>query len=237
MKIRFLTYPFLLTALTMAGALVSSCGKNEEASPQGFNTELNLINVSPDVRPVYLYIGGQIQNNRTTYSFPNASGYFFLGSTTPPLQIRKSSGDLNQPIVATINDTLRSDMRYTLFITGLLGDSTLATIFLRDTASIPTIGYGKLRFVNASPRSQGFDIYANDTKAFANQPFKAVSKFIEMPAGNYTLKITPTGSTDVLTTLNNFQVQDGKLYTLYTRGIAGRTDTAAFGAAVILNSK
>lgn len=66
--------------------------------------------------------------------------------------------------------------------------------------------------------------------------YKKVSGYVEVPAGIYDFKITATGApASVLTDLSRITVQDGKLYTLFTKGLVGRTDTAALSLNVITN--
>jgi hypothetical protein len=123
-----------------------------------------------------------------------------------------------------------------LFVTGLRADTTVTGIFTIDTSSSSTPGRGKIRFINASPRSMGLDVTANGTLAFTNRTFKSVSKFIEIAPGNYDFIITPTGvPANVLKTIPRVSIQDGKLYTIYSYGMVGRVDSAAFGGGVIAN--
>ena len=234
-----LAYLFVaVTGVFSVGCLLSSCGKTTILPPAS-NILYQVVNLSPDLLPVDLYID-LAKKNTVSFSYPTPSGYFGLTSIDPPFLIRSSSPLISTANILSIPDTLRNNMRYTLFITGLRNNvrpqDSVTYIFTRDTASAATAGRGKIRFVNASPGSGGLDITANGTTAFANQVYKNVSKFIEVPAGNYDFRIYPTGiTTTLLSDLPGITVQDGKLYTLYCRGVIGRTDSAAFGSAVIAN--
>jgi hypothetical protein len=92
-----------------------------------------------------------------------------------------------------------------------------------------------MRFVNASPRSTGFDVTANNTTAFTNVPYKTVSAYRELPAGVYDFKIYPTATSILLQDVPNITIQDGRLYTFYCYGLAGHTDSLAFGTGFITN--
>jgi len=90
--------------------------------------------------------------------------------------------------------------------------------------------------VDASPSGAGgLDVYANNTKAFNKIKYPQYSDFVELPNGYYDFTITATGSSTVLKTISNYQIEDGRLYTLYTYGYVNRTDSAAFNAAFIIN--
>lgn len=216
----------------MGAAMLSSCSKNTSTTPSAITAQLNIINVSPDLYPVDLYIALRKQNARSyTYAVP--SGYLSLSSLATPLEIRTTR---NPAIIFTKNDTsLIVNIKYSLFVTGLVSDNTRSTIFVTDTDAIPTVGRGKVRFINASARSANVDVYANGTLAFKNQGFKSVSRYLELTAGVYDLKIYAVNTTSVLADLPNTTIQDGRLYTLYTRGVVGRTDSAAFAAGLITN--
>lgn len=221
----------LFMAVLLTGGLLSSCGKETAASPTGLNTQLNIINASPDILPVNYFISGRIQNTKP-YIYGVPSGYIYIATLDTPLQIRS----YQNKILYTHRDTaLRPNIRYSIFITGLVADKTDTSIFLTDTSGAPTIGRAKVRFVNASARSAKVDVYANGAAIFKNQGFVAVTPYAEFPAGVYDFKIYSSNTTTVLTDLPNTTVQDGRLYTLYTRGIVGRTDTAAFTAGIITN--
>jgi len=220
-------------ALLLMAAVVS-CSKPNTVIPVGTNIQFQVVNLSPDLRPVNLWVGFQKRN--IAYSYPTPSGYFSMASVDTPFQIRSALATVSTANLVTIDTILRANTKYTLFVTGMRADSTVTGIFTKDTSSTSTPGRGKIRFVNASPRSANLDVTANGTAAFTNRAYKSVSKFIEMAPGNYEFKITPTGlPLNALKILPQVTIQDGKLYTIYSYGIAGRVDSAAFGAGVIAN--
>jgi hypothetical protein len=235
----------VLLSLGITGALIgtfiSSCGKTSSSSATALNIQYQVVNLSPDLGPVSLYINYSIYNN-LNFFYPTPSGYFYLSSIATPFQIRPSPNQLstttiiNTSNIFSLNDILKPNFKYTLFITGLNKTSTLDTLFLTDTGSTPTTGRGKVRFVNASPLSTGFDVLANGTLAFSNQQYKTVSNFIELPAGNYTFQVFASGTTaGVIGSEQNVTIQDGRLYTLYSYGVAGHTDSLAFGMGTLTN--
>jgi hypothetical protein len=228
---------FILNMLALVLPSLVSCSKTDTATPTNSDIQLQVMNLSPDSYPVGLY-----QNNLritgTNYSFGTAPAYFYLNSTAYPLQLRISRGDST---LVFDNDSLKfnNNTRYSLFFIGLFADKTLHPLFtVDDTASLPPIGKGgKLRFVNASPRSNKLDIWANGTLAIKSTDFGKVSDYITMPAGNYSFRVYAAGtSANSLTTLDRVTIQDGRLYTLYSRGMVGRVDSASFGLVVVANN-
>jgi hypothetical protein len=228
---------FLLNMLALVLPSLVSCSKTDTATPTNSDIQLQVMNLSPDSYPVGLY-----QNNLritgTNYSYNNPPAYFYLNSTAYPLQLRITRSD---SLIVFNNDSLKfnNNTRYSLFLIGLVADKTLKPLFtVDDTVSLPPIGKGgKLRFINASPRSKGIDIWANGSLVIKNTDFGNVSNYITLPAGNYSFRVYPTGTSEnSLTSLDRVTVQDGRLYTLYSRGMIGRTDSASFGLVITPNN-
>ena len=226
---------FIGMVITLVMPFIASCGKNESVAVPTTNTQLQVVNLSTDLLPVNLYIN--LRKRDAQYRYPTPSGYFSLAAFDTLFQIRKVVAGNNNSSVneISIDTTLKSNVKYTLFITGFKATDSISHIFISDTSAAPTSGRGKVRFVNATVGGI-FNITANGTPVFTKQKYKGVSKFVEMPAGNYNFKIYDQSSTTtILSELPNVTVLDGKLYTLYCRGIVGRTDTAAFGMGVLNN--
>jgi hypothetical protein len=233
-KNKVMVFLFLCCAGIMVIPFLASCGKSGGITPSSSRIQMQVVNLSPDLQPVYLYIG-LVKQSLSAYSYPSPSGYFSLTNIDTPIQIRSANPLISTTNFVSINTPLQVNFTYTLFVTGLRADSSITSIFAIDTARNPTPGRGKIRFVNASPRSGAFDITANSTLAFKNQTYKNVSKFIEVPPGNYDFKVMPTGKSTVISDLPGVTIGDGKVYTIYCRGVAGGADSVAFGTGVIIN--
>ncbi|HWZ35994.1 MAG TPA: DUF4397 domain-containing protein [Mucilaginibacter sp.] len=233
-KNRFMVFVISCCAGIMILSFITSCGKsNGGILPATSKIQFQVVNLSPDLLPVYLYVGTIRQNSNNFFTYPSPSGYFSLTNTATPIQIRSTR---NLATYITIDSVImHAYFKYTLFVTGIRADSTVVPIFTVDTASPPPAGRGKIRFVNASPRSAPVDVYANDKVAFQNRPYKNVSPYILLPPGNYDLKVTPAGQATVISTLPKFTIADGKVYTMYCRGVANGADSVAFGTGMIIN--
>lgn len=217
---------------------IASCGKNDGVTASNSRILFQVVNLSPDLQPVNLWVGYQRQQNYS-FTYPSPSGYFSLTNIDTPIQIRASSTNISTGNFISLKTPLLPNFRYTLFVTGLRADSSttnrVTSIFTIDTATNPSPGRGKIRFVNASPRSSAFDVTANGTIAFSNLAYKGVTPFIEIPPGIYQFRVLPTGQTTILSTLANVSILDGKVYTLFCRGVAGGADSVAFGTGIISN--
>ncbi len=226
---------FIGMVIALVFPFIASCGKNQEVVAPVTNTQLQILNLSTDLLPVNLYVN--LKKRPNEFRYPISSGYFSLGSFDTLFQIRTAAVTNTAAVnIISIDTTLKSNVKYTLFITGFKANNTISHIFVSDTSAAPISGRGKVRFVNATAGNNVFNVTANGTTVFANREYKSVSNFVEMPAGNYNFKIYDQSSTTtILSELPAVTVQDGKLYTLYSRGIVGRVDTAAFGLAILNN--
>jgi hypothetical protein len=237
-KNKAMVFLSLFFAGIMVVPFIASCGKGGGVSPAGSRIAMQVVNLSPDLQPINLWVGYRQQNNYA-FSYPNASGYFSLTSIDTPIQIRSGSQLGASTNFITRKDILKPNVRYTLFVTGLRFDTTttdrVTSILTVDTTSNPSPGRGKIRFVNASPRSSSFDVAANGSIAFLDAKYKSVSPFIEIPPGIYEFKVMPNKSATVISSLRNISILEGKVYTLYCRGVAGGADSVAFGAGIISN--
>jgi hypothetical protein len=232
---------FSLNAMVLVIGALMSCGKNDTAIPTSSNVRLQVIQLSPNSYPATLFMN-TLQVGTGSYSYGNTPNYFYLPRTDVPLQIR-----ISRDSVQAFNDTtkLLDNTRYSLFFLGLYGDKTdrrLQTLVTTDDAEeLPAVGKGgKVRFLNGSPNANGsFDVWANGSPVIKGIAFAKVSKYTTLPAGDYTFRVYQ-GNTSInsLGELTNVTVQDGRLYTLYSRGLVGRavTDTAAFNLSVVANN-
>lgn len=228
---RYMVYMMFMAVVAMASCNANSGGV---VNPSAATTKISVINASPDVGPVIVAVGGGTRLG-TYFRYPYASSYYSVSNGPENIQLR----DNKNITLITRNDTLAVNTSYTLFLTGINASSvsteSLSSMLVADTSATPALGSGKVRFINVSPRTPGLDVTANGTKVFSGVIYKGKSNYVQVPAGIYDFKIYAAGSSSVLVDVPLITIQDGRLYTLFTHGLTGRTDTAAIGAAVIIN--
>jgi hypothetical protein len=217
----------------------TSCAKEKTSTvaPSNLLSKLLFVHAATDVAKVDFYLDTYKQNSSPVI-YSRTLGYFGARGGEQSFVIRIPNTNL--PL---ISDKIALDNRanYTMVFTGLSSSTAypLGVLFIPDSAqALPSIGKAKLRFVNASPNGQLFDIYANNTLAFASSPYLQVTDYLELPAGTWNFKInltkTPAMTSDsTVADVERVVLQDGRLYTLFTRGIPGRIDSAALNAFVI----
>jgi hypothetical protein len=235
--IKILIYLCICIIFAFFISTLQSCGKAGNASPTGLNIQYEVLNLSPDLGPINLFVNfTQVNAVGNPFIFGVNQGYFYVPSIVTPYQFR-SGLSTGAPITQlNSNQLLQSGAKYSLFITGSFLSNSLDTIFTVDTSLAPKTGYGKLRFVNASPSATGgLDVYANGTLAFPGVVYGKHSDYMQLPAGNYDLQIDAKGTTTILNEQPLVTIQDGRLYTLYAYGYTNVVDSASFNSAVITN--
>jgi len=235
--------PLLYLLYCIAGVFfvsaIQSCGKAGGASATGLNIEYEIFNLSPNLGGINLYIKFNPVNTNP-FIFNNAPAYFFVPFTDTPYQFRQaittSTALGSGPTLFSSDEILTTGLKYSLFVFGTFNDKSFQQILTVDTATAPALGRGKVRFINISPTGTGgLDVYANGTKLFSALVYAKVSPWVEVPVGNYDFQIETTGTTNVLQDIPAYDIQDGRLYTIYAHGYSNRTDSALFNAGVIIN--
>ncbi|MCD5322891.1 MULTISPECIES: DUF4397 domain-containing protein [Pontibacillus] len=74
-----------------------------------------------------------------------------------------------------------------------------------------------IRVLHASPNAPNVDVYVNGQKLLQNVAFKQVSQYVPVMAGDYRIKITPTGKTEAVLT-KDIRVEPGQAYTVAAAG-------------------
>src|SRR5437763_16876755 len=78
---------FLFIAMVLIVPIIFSFGKQDNASPAGTNVQYHVLNLSPDLFPVNLFINFK-QANASRFVFSVDQGYFYVPSVTLPYQFR-----------------------------------------------------------------------------------------------------------------------------------------------------
>src|SRR5690606_12185853 len=130
-------------------------------------------------------------------------------------------GNFNSPVYDT-EIKLFQGKYYSLFIGGKSG--SLTSVLTEDDMTIPPQGKAKIRFVNLSPDSGALDFKMNNENTIAsNKKFKEYTSFHEIGVGNYTAKIE-SHEGDAIEIPVELKVEDGKIYTVWARGLVNSDD-------------
>lgn len=71
-----------------------------------------------------------------------------------------------------------------------------------------------IRIFHASPDAPAVDVYANGKLIARNLPYKRFTEYLEVPSGNYNVKVFPTGKTINPVINTNLTVEPETIYTI-----------------------
>jgi len=185
----------------------------DDRSPSAEKAGVRFIHTSPDAPAVDIAVascGGPILFEEA--SFRESLDYIMVDGGTYDLEVRLAGTGTVALLVEGV--TLESGGNYTIFATGLAGDGTLGALAIED-ASLPA----KLRVAHLSPDAPAVDIWANGSIILENVPFKGISDYLEVPAGEYRVQVTPTGATEPIVIDATVELGINKAYTVAATGL------------------
>jgi hypothetical protein len=123
-------------------------------------------------------------------------------------------GDKEEDTAVVVEDTAVEDTDTT--------DTDTDTNTDTDTDTDTPMGTAMVRVVHLSPDAPNVDVYANQTMVagLEDVPFLAGSGFLELPAGEYTFEVVPTGAgyDNVVPVPLTATLNDGDVYTAIAHG-------------------
>jgi len=190
----------MLNGLSKAVALLALCGVFFAAGCGGGGladkTNFRIMNATPDQTSITALLDGTSFASSVTYGSSN--NYAQTNAGSRHLQVEPSSSSsvfLDQ----TIN--LAGGTSNTAIIANFSSTGN-AILLTDDNTASATTGNFKLRIVNAAPGLGTADVYVlpsgtpitNSTPAISSLSFESSSKYLDMPAGSYSIVFTPPGS-------------------------------------------
>lgn len=175
---------------------------------------VSIYHASPNAPELDVFVDDR-QVNRL--EFTDYTGYLNFYTGTRNFKINPFNAS-NTLIDTTV--TFADGAFYSMFIINNL--SNVEALTVRDSASAPTEGTAKIRFINLSPDASALDVISNEGSGplFAGQEFKKPSDFVEVDAEESSFGIIPAGGTDELVSVSDINIQPGKFYTIIARGFA-----------------
>ena len=181
-------------------------------------TGLRVGHLSPDTPNVDIVVDGGIFLAEVPY--PAVTDIQALPAGTYNVAVQPSIAPGTFPI-GPVDLTLEAGTWYTVLAVDFLDN--IEALILDDDAR-PLATSAKVRIVHASPTAQDVDIYvvAPETDistvdpTLTAVPFKANTGYIALPAGDYEVTVTPTG-TKTPAIFKPISIEDGGVYTAIAR--------------------
>ncbi len=228
-----------ICALT-AIALFAACKKDNNVS--NGKAKVMLINASPDSASSYDYYFNDVKLNTQSAAYPSHSSYINIDAKNYSVKIA-AANTINP--VAELGANFGSGKNFSVFAYDTLNAGKIKAFAVEDNLTAPPAGKVKVRFFYLAPVAIAVDILANDAVIFNNRTYAdnvsegGKGAFTTIDAGTYTIKVRLAGSAEPIPALINFpdvKLEDGKIYTIFSKGKVTGTGNNALGAEIIVNN-
>ncbi len=206
------------------------------AVAQGGNTSLELLDVNSvasvrvvhdvaDAPAVDVLVDDAVAVN--ALAFPDFTDYAALAPDTYNVKVAADAD--NSVVVIDADLQLNAGSYYTVHAVGSLTEGSIEPLVVEDNPRrIATAA--QIRVIHGSSLAGPVDIYLTAgsdisaaTAALSNVPFKADSGYVQVPAGDYFVTVTPAGSKTAAIGPVAISLDANKIYTAVARDGAGLT--------------
>ena len=205
-----------LLGISISTLLFIGCGKNIDYSGADFSAA-TFINASPS-NPIFNVIVDDISQTATSLIFRASTQYLNIKPGARNIVLRSNNPALKVDYVTLPGENFENNKAATFiaYDTLLTTTSKLRIVRLKDTLTALPDGQIKVRFVPVAVNAPAVDVTflrttvtPNDSVTIFNQSYiggtptaariNEVSRFLQIPGGNYTIKQKIAGSQTVLT--------------------------------------
>ena len=195
-------------------------------------TNVLVVHASPDAPGVDLLLDGIVVNSQAL-PYPDNTGYLPVMAGTRSIKVN-ASGTVTTVIDATL--ALDPNVAYSIFAADIL--SNITPVVLTDDLTAPASGKAHVRFIHLSPNAPAVDITLTDgTVVFGDIEFKESTAFTPLDAASYDLQVRLAGTSTVVLNLPGIVLEDGKIYTVFAKGLVNGNGDQALGAEIIVNNQ
>ena len=216
MKLKF------LTLLLAAGALTAACSDDDDnTGPEG-EARVRVVHASPDAPDVDVLVDDAEVLGDVPYL--TASAYLDVPAGDQNLKVN-AAGTATALIDTDVSLVDGTD--YTVIASGLV--EAIEPIVLQDDNSAPAAGNARVRAIHGAPGAPAVDIYVTAPGAdlettiplLASVEFGDVADYIEAPAGDYQVRVTPAGTKTVVIDSGTLALSSGQVRTAIAVDAAG----------------
>jgi hypothetical protein len=204
----------LLTLLLAATALTAACDDDDDnTGPEG-EARIRVVHASPDAPEVDVLLDDTEVLSDVPYLV--ASGYLETSAGDHNLKVNAAG---TTTTVIDADATLADGTDYTVIASGLVAE--IEPIVLEDDNSAPAPGNVRVRAIHGAPSAPAVDVYVTAPEAdldaatpvLTNVAFGDVAPYLEVPAGDYQVRVTPAGTKIVVIDSGALTLASGQVRT------------------------
>ncbi len=178
-------------------------------------SNVRVVHAASDAPMVNITANDAILNGLENVDYQVASSRFEVETGTYDIGVTGILPGENAEVLQA-DVTLEADMNYDIFAVGNVGDETLSLLTVTSMETAVEAGNAQVQIVHAASMAPTVDIYvtAPDADISAEQPlvtaeFTDATDLIQVPAGDYQIRITPAGETTVVYDSGTVNLADG----------------------------
>jgi hypothetical protein len=212
----------LLTLLLAATAFTAACDDDDDnTGPEG-DARVRVVHASPDAPDVDVLLDDAVVLSDVPYLA--TSDYLETTDGDHNLKVN-AAGTTTTVIDADV--TLTDGTDYTVIASGLAAQ--IEPIVLEDDKTAPAAGSVRVRAIHGAPSAPAVDVYvtapdadlATATPTLTGVQFGDFSDYLEVPAGDYQVRVTPAGTKTVAIDSGALTLSGGQVRTVIAVDAAG----------------
>ena len=209
-----------LLACSMLPLFLIGCSDDDddvvqEPAPTPEYANVRVVHAASDAPMVNITANDSILNNLEGVDYQVASSRFEVETGMYDIGVTGILPGENAEVLQA-DVTLEADMNYDIFAVGNVSDDTLSLLTVTSMETAVDAGNAQVQIVHAASMAPTVDIYvtAPDTDITTEQPlvtaeFTDATDLIQVPAGDYQIRITAAGETTVVYDSGTVNLADG----------------------------
>ena len=211
----------LVLLLLAAAALSGACSDDDNTAPEG-QGRLRIVHASPDAPDLDVVVDGDTVATGITYL--GSSDYLQLSAAAHVMQLSETN---TSTTLIDEDVTVADGADYTVIVANTLNE--IEALVLTDDNNTPPAGTIRVRAVHGAKAAGAVDIYVTDpgtdltltSPVASNVLFRQALPYVEANAGTYQVRVTPTGSKDVIIDSGALTLVNGQVRTVIAVEAAG----------------
>lgn len=164
--------------------------------------------------------------------FGTPYGTLDIPAQTYSLVVLPAGGSLGSAIIAETSFNLDSGTSY---VAVALGSAEAPELLLLSAPTVASGDAGYVRVVFGAVEGDPVDVFFNETLVASQLAYSTASEYIAIPAGDYAVRVSTSGSADALATAD-VSVSAGGRTTVVAHGVQGEISISDFSSASLTSA-
>jgi hypothetical protein len=212
----------LLTLLLAATAFTAACDDDDDSTGPEGDARVRVVHASPDAPDVDVLL----DDAEVLSDVPYLATSEYLETTDGAHNLKVNAAGTTTTVIDA-DVTLTDGTDYTVIASGLVAQ--IEPIVLEDDNTAPAAGSVRVRAIHGAPSAPSVDVYvtapgadlATATPTLTGVDFGEFSDYLEVPAGDYQVRVTPSGTKLVAIDSGALTLSGGQVRTVIAVDAAG----------------